>query len=365
MRHVNFKLVLALIFCLSFANGWEAEAAKPKKQKKVKNVILMVGDGMGVSQIYAGLTAKKDALNLERCRHIGFSKTNSSDNYITDSAAGATAWSIGEKTYNGAIGVDNTRTPKPTILEIASKNGKSTGLVSMCSITHATPASFAAHQPSRKLDEAIASDIAQSPVDVFFGGGLKYFNQRTDNMNLLPMMEKRGFQVAQDFASAEKLTKGKVAGFLAANHPPKMSEGRGDLLQKTAKKAIDLLSQNKDGFFLMIEGSQIDWGGHANDSDYIVQEMVDFDNAIGDVLDFAEKDGNTLVIITADHETGGYAITGGSFETGTVTGKFVTDYHTGVMVPVFAFGPGAEEFMGIYHNHTIFEKMMNAFQFKK
>ena len=113
----------------------------------------------------------------------------------------------------------------------------------------------------------------------------------------------------------------------------------------------------------MIEGSQIDWGGHANNSDYIIKEMVDFDNCIGKVLDFAEKDGETLVIITADHETGGYALVGGNLEKGEVVGKFSTDYHTGVMVPVFAFGAGAEHFAGIYHNIEIYKKMMYLFRF--
>ncbi len=116
---------------------------------------------------------------------------------------------------------------------------------------------------------------------------------------------------------------------------------------------------------MMLEGSQIDWGGHENDAPYVTSEMVDFDKAIGAVLDFAEKDGNTLVIITADHETGGMAITNGNMETGTVEAKFITKGHTGVMIPVFAFGPGAEAFSGIYQNTDIFTKMLEAYQFKK
>lgn len=117
--------------------------------------------------------------------------------------------------------------------------------------------------------------------------------------------------------------------------------------------------------FLMIEGSQIDWGGHGNDTQYIVEEMIDFDQAIGKVLDFAEKDGNTLVIITADHETGGFSVNKGDTKTGMVEGKFTTGSHTGVMIPVFAYGPGSEKFAGIYENNTIFHKMVEAFRFKK
>lgn len=357
---LNKKMALAAVLCCLWL--LPAQAAKPPK---IKNVILMVGDGMGVAQIYAGLTAKRDALNLERCRHIGFSKTTSADNYITDSAAGATAWSIGKKTLNYAIGVDATGTAQPTLVEIAGQNKKSSGVVATCSVTHATPASFVAHQPSRKLDEAIAADFLKSNVDVFIGGGLKYFAERSDNMNLLPALESRGYKIARSQDELWAISEGKVAALVAAKDLPKMSEGRGDYLTKASLKAIELLNKDKDGFFLMIEGSQIDWGGHNQDSDYIVNEMVDFDNAIGAVLDFADKDGQTLVIVTADHETGGYAITGGDMATGKVEGKFIYGKHTGVMVPVFAYGPGADLFMGIYHNNTIFDKILKAWGIKQ
>lgn len=115
----------------------------------------------------------------------------------------------------------------------------------------------------------------------------------------------------------------------------------------------------------MVEGSQIDWGGHANDAAYAINEMIDFDKAIGAALDFAEKDGNTLVIITADHETGGMSLVNGDMQAGTVEARFTTKSHTGVMIPVFSFGPGAEKFSGIYDNYSIFDKMMEAFGFEK
>jgi len=324
------------------------------------NVILMVGDGMGLSQISAGWIAKNGTLQLERCQAIGLSKTTSSDNLITDSAAGATAFSTGKKTFNGSIGMDKDSVPVPTILELAEANNRATGLVSMCSITHATPASFIAHQPSRTMDEDIANDFLNTDIDVFIGGGKTFFENRTDGRNLLDDLKNNGYSVKTGIRSIAKTKSGKLAGFLADMHPPKISEGRKQMLTLASITAIGLLSQNKNGFFLMIEGSQIDWAGHANDSEYLVQEMVDFDDAIGKVLDFAEKDKNTLVIITADHETGGYSVTGGDLDSGTVTGSFSTGYHTPVMVPVFAYGPGAEKFTGIYHNNIIFNKMKAA-----
>jgi len=349
-----------LLYCLVITLTGLAQ-----KPKKVKNIILMVGDGMGVAQIYAGLTAKHGSLNLERCTTVGFHKNQASDNYVTDSAAGATAFACGVQTYNGAIGVDASGKAVPTILEMAERNGLATGLVATCSITHATPACFISHQSSRSLDENIALDFLTTDIDVFIGGGRKFFAARKDGLNLVDSLKARNYTVANSMAEIEQVNSGKLAAFLADEQQPKFSAGRGDELVKSTDKALQLLKRNKKGMFLMIEGSQIDWGGHGNDTQYIIDEMVDFDNAIGKVLDFAAKDRNTLVIITADHETGGFSINNGDMKAGTVEGKFTTGNHTGVMIPVFAYGPGAEQFSGIYQNTDIFHKMLKAFRFKK
>jgi alkaline phosphatase len=351
-------LVLSLVFC--FGPTWAQ-----KKAKNPKNIILMVGDGMGISQIYAGMVGNYGSLNLEQFQVIGFHKNQASNAFVTDSAAGATAFACGVKTYNGAIGVDANGEAVPTILEIAEENGLSTGLVATCSITHATPASFISHQASRSLDENIALDFLNTDIDVFIGGGRKFFANRTDGLNLIDSLKNRSYQIANTIEEVQQIKSGKLAAFLAEEQQAKFSEGRGDELVKSTEVALNLLKTNKKGMFLMIEGSQIDWGGHANDTKYIVDEMIDFDKAIGKVLEFAAKDGNTLVIVTADHETGGFSINKGSTETGMVEGKFTTGSHTGVMIPVFAFGPGSEAFSGFYENNEIFHKMMSAFKFKK
>ena len=332
--------------------------------KKPKNIIFMVGDGMGLTQIYAGMVANGMHLHLEKCKHIGLSKTYSADNLITDSAAGATAFSIGKKTYNGAIGVDRDSIAHETILERAAKEGLATGMVVTCPITHATPASFIAHQPSRSLDESIAADMLKTPVNVLIGGGQKFFDQRKDARNLSEEFKAKGYTVTSNMDSIMHYNGDKLIGFTALEDPKKVNEGRGNELEKTTEKALEILSKNKKGFFLLVEGSQIDWGGHSNETNYITSEMIDFDLAIGKVLAFAEKNKNTLVVITADHETGGFAINGGSIANRTIEGKFTTKKHTGVMVPIFAFGPGAEEFMGIMENTSIYTKMMCLFGFK-
>lgn len=329
----------------------------PKFPKKAKNIILMVGDGMGTSQVFAGITANKGKLNLMQFPVAGFSMTHSSSNYITDSAAGATAFATGKKTYNGAIGVDTAKKSIKTILEIADEMGLSTGMVSTSSITHATPASFIAHQPSRGMEEEIAADFLHTDIDVFIGGGKKFFNERTDSINLLTKLEEKGYTVLDKLSDIETTQAKKLAGFIGEGHGEKMPK-RGEALTVSTKKAIEILSENKDGFFLMVEGSQIDWGGHANNVEYITREMLDFDKAIGAALEFALEDKNTLIIITADHETGGLAISGGDLEKGKVRGAFTSNKHTAVMVPVFAIGPGAEAFGGIYDNTAIFYKML-------
>lgn len=326
------------------------------KGNKPKNIVLLIGDGMGVSEVFAGLTGNKGHLFLENCKHIGFSKTQSSDNYITDSAAGGTALSAGVKTYNGAIGVDAAGNPVKTIVEEASEKGLATGLVSTSAITHATPASFIAHQASRSSYEDIAADFLKTDIDVFIGGGLEHFTKRNDGRNLVDELEKKGYQVETEMNKIKKVKKGKLAGFSAGVHNGRVAE-RSDMLPVATETALNILSKDKKGFFLMVEGSQIDWGGHAGSTVYVVEDMLDFDQTIGQVLEFAAKDKETLVIITADHETGGMAITGGSMEKGIVEGTFPTGDHTAVMVPIFSYGPGADEFTGIMENTDIHAKM--------
>jgi len=349
-----------MLFCLpGLAQTASTEIPVPLP-KKPKNIVLMIGDGMGTSQIYAGMLGNGNILQLERFSFVGFSKTTSYDNLITDSGAGATALSIGKKTFNGAIGVAGDTTVHETILESAKAAGKSTGMIATCAITHATPASFAAHHPNRDASEAIAEDIAKAKVDLLVGGGLKYFEERVDGKNLVAAMEESGTRVVRTEADLFGITSLPVAALLWDKHPKAKHEGRNDILPRATYLALEKLAEDKDGFFLMVEGSQIDWGGHDNNTNYIVQEMIDFDQAIGIAVDFAEQNKETLVIVTADHETGGFSINGGDQTKNTVNGKFTTGGHTAVMVPVFAFGPGAEAFSGIMDNTQLYEKMMQA-----
>jgi alkaline phosphatase len=326
------------------------------KSKTPKNVIMMIGDGMGVAQIYAGYTANGGHLFLDNFKQIGFSKTQSANNYITDSAAGGTALSTGQKTYNKAIGVNTDTVAIKTILEMAEGKGMATGLVSTSAITHATPASYIAHQGSRGSYEDIAADFMKTDVDVFIGGGYKHFAERKDKRNLTKDLQANGYQVLRNMDDIAKVKSGKLAGLTADEHNEVYPKRTMDLPLST-QTALNILNQNKKGFFIMVEGSQIDWGGHTNNTIYLVNEMLDFDRAIGKALEFASKNGETLIIVTADHETGGFALIGGNMKTGMVKGAFSTGGHTGVMVPVFAYGPGAQNFTGIMENTDIPKKI--------
>lgn len=327
------------------------------KAKKPKNVIVMIGDGMGVAQVFAAITANGGHLYLDNFKHVGFAKTASSDNYITDSAAGGTALSTGQKTYNGAIGVNTDTVAIKTILEMAEEKGLATGLVSTSAITHATPASYIAHQGSRGSYEDIAADFLKTDIDVFIGGGYKHFTQRKDGRDLTRELQHNGYQVLRDMDEIAMVKTGKLAGLTADEHNEVFPKRKMDLPLST-ETALNILGQNKKGFFIMIEGSQIDWGGHANNTIYIVNETLDFDRSIGKALEFAAKDRETLIIVTADHETGGMAVVGGNMKSGMVKGAYTTGGHSAIMVPVFSYGPGAENFTGIMENTDIAKSIM-------
>lgn len=327
------------------------------KAKKPKKVILMIGDGMGTSQVFAGVTANGGQLFLNNFKHVGFATTQSSSHYITDSAAGGTALSTGQKTYNGAIGVNTDTVAIKTILEMAEEKGLATGLVSTSAITHATPASFIAHQGSRGSYEDIAADFLKTDIDVFIGGGYKHFAQRKDQRDLTRELQDKGYLVLRDMDEIAKVKSGKLAGLTADEHNEVYPKRKMSLPLST-QTAINILNQNSKGFFMMVEGSQIDWGGHAQNTIYIVNEMLDFDRAVGKALEFAANDKETLIVVTADHETGGMGLSGGNIKTGMVKAAYTSKDHTATMVPVFAYGPGAEHFTGIIDNTDIPKAIM-------
>lgn len=330
-----------------------------------KNVILLIGDGMGLPQITGAMYMNNNTTVFEKFKNIGFHKSHASDNLVTDSAAGATSFAAGVKTYNGAIGVNARKEPVPSLLEKAEQKGMATGLVVSSSLVHATPAAFIAHTESRENYEAIALGYLDTPVDIFIGGGLDYFARRKDQRDLVAELTTKGYQITnfinEEISELDISGKKNIGYFTSNGEPLPVSEGR-DYLMPASKKAIDFLEdRSHHGFFLMIEGSQIDWGGHANDAAYVVSELHDFETVVEAALDYAKRDKTTLVIVTADHETGGFAVQPGS-SLNDIKVAFTTKSHTALMIPVFAEGPGAEAFRGIYENTAIYDKIKAALE---
>lgn len=374
--YVLFTLLIVLFSCKENISDEPTtnESSQESTNSGPKNIILLIGDGMGISQITAGMYRNGNQLELERCKTIGLIKTNSKKELITDSSAGATAFATGKKTRNGMVSqaMEDSANYK-TFIEYAEENKKSTGLVVSSTVTHATPACFYAHYPRRySANEPISAQFVNSGVEVLIGGGKKYFETRKDGRNLLEELSKKGYTVLDTLTSGfDTKEVFKMVYLYAPTQPGKLvftkgdeAPSRGPILPLGTQKAIDVLEKDTNGFFLMVEGSQIDWGGHNNDSEYIINEMLDFNKSVKIALDFAEKNKETLVIITADHETGGYAIIEGKLDGSEMTGGFSTKHHSASMIPVFAYGKGAEVFSGIYDNTAIFYKMMDAFGFQ-
>ncbi|MBN2028996.1 alkaline phosphatase [bacterium] len=328
-----------------------------------QNIILFIGDGMGVSQVTA-LKTVEGVIALEKFKQLGLITTWADTNYITDSAAAGTALATGYKTRNRAISVSLSNEPLKTVLEYAEERGKWTGLITTKSITDATPASFAAHVDNRNNQIEIAEQLVQSGVEVAIGGGLSYFlsasqegGRRTDEVDLIAEIEKTHIFIRNPEELSDLPDTQGVFGLLAMNNLPKATE-RSLSLGEMTEKALRILSNNQNGFFLMVEGAQIDPAGHENNYEYLIGELIEFDKAVGVGLAFAESDRNTLVIVTADHETGGFAIAGGSVKKRMIDKPlFASGDHTATMVPLFAYGPQSELFEGI-HDNTFVGKAM-------
>ncbi len=326
-----------------------------------RNIILFIGDGMGLSQISALHYRNKMTSSFAKFPVVGIQSCYSADNLVTDSAASGTAMACGKKTKNGMVGLDKEGNPLKSIIDIAESKDMATGIVVSSSITDATPASFYAHKKYRGSKEQIALDLIDNDIDYIVGGGKKHFvNTRTDGRDLIQELTDKSY-VVHDYKSAKMKNYDldrsyNYLYFTAESDPPRYSEGR-KYLKKACLNAISFLEKHSDhGYVLIVEGSQIDWAGHKEDPIYLMDEMREFDETVDSVFNYALQDSETLVIVTADHETGGLSIDGGNLS-GKMQLEFSSNRHSGAMVPVFAMGPGSTLFGGMYDNTDIFKKM--------
>ena len=380
--------MLALLFATSCNNN---VAEKPQ----VKNVIYLIGDGMGFGSVSSLLLSEDSVTGFEQAPVIGLSETCSANNYVTDSPAGGTALACGIRTKNGYLGVDPEGKPLTSILRKAQAMGKRSGIVVNTVLTEATPAAFYAGVTSRSMSFDIAKQFTESGVDVAIGAGLEPFIKRPDSLDLTATLINKGYDVHLDWKTVLGTTSKKFVGILPMGDVHRRNEsgnttaGAADgaevclaaklaasseensdttrlseptvYLEKATAKALEVLSNdNRQGFFLMIESAIIDGYGHNNDSEGMIEEMREFDNTLRQLVAYVNQHPETLLVVTADHETGGTGVSYKSYEVGSTTPvqlSFSTKGHTGTVVPVFAYGAGAEAFAGIMKNTDLPKKM--------
>lgn len=390
MKNINriSVLILSLLLATSCCKN---EAEKPQ----VKNVIYLIGDGMGFGAVSSLLLSEDSVTGFELAPVIGLSETCSANNYVTDSPAGGTALATGTRTKNGYLGVDPDGKQLTSVLRKAQTMGKRSGIVVNTILTEATPAAFYAGVTSRSMSFDIARQFTESGVDVAIGAGLEPFINRPDSTDLTATLIEKGYNIYLDWKSVLNTSSDQFVGILSMsdvhrkNRSSNITAGAADgaevclaaklaaasqesndttrlseptlYLQKATAKALEVLSRNNDqGFFLMIESAIIDGYGHNNDSEGMIVEMKEFDCTLRQLIAYVDQHPETLLVVTADHETGGTAVSYKSFETGNPTSvqlSFSTKGHTGTIVPIFAYGAGAETFAGIMKNIDIPKKI--------
>lgn len=362
-------------------------------EPQVKNVIYLIGDGMGFGAVTSLLLTEDEPTGFEQAPVIGLSETCSANNYVTDSAAGGTALATGTRTNNGYVGADPEGNQLTSVLGKAQTYGMKTGIVVNTTLTEATPGSFYAGVTSRKMVFDIAKQFTESQVDVAIGGGLDHFIARPDSLDLTATLIEKGYDVYLNWETVLNTESDKFVGILPLYDLHRREENNGTAsaaegqevclaaqmaainedvnathlseptvyLEKATVKALDVLSRNnKDGFFLMIESAIIDGYGHNNDGEGMVVEMQEFGRTLNAMIDYVNKHPETLLVVTADHETGGTGVYYNGHKPaneGPLRLNFSTSGHTGTVVPIFAYGAGAENFAGVMKNTDIPKKI--------
>lgn len=348
---IQVPLILA-VFVLLTVPAW----AEPP----VKNVIMMMGDGMGINHITAARISLEDGaysqLNIDTMPYTGFSINFSNNDLVTDSAAAATALATGFRTDNKRLATLPDGTPVKSIMLMAKERGFSTGIVATVKITDATPAAFLVQADSRSFEKSIAEDILKTETDVLLGGGLDVFGanpftKEPRTRSLINQAIQEGYTYVFDrdgLMNLEVTPDLKLLGlFMGGDMSFEITRFNIEpTITEMTERALEVVGQNPQGFFLMVEGSKIDRASHSNTPAEMIGDLLAFDQAVGVALDYAKTHPGTLVVVTADHETGGFGITSGDPSGDVVNYGWLSTSHTGAMVPVYAYGPGAECFTG-------------------
>ena len=349
------KRILLIAFT-TFATLTAVEA------QEVKNIIFLIGDGMGLaSASMMQLENNYEPTIFDLADNIALQKTYSLDNRVTDSAASGTALASGFKTNNTMLGQLPDGTNTESLMELAADKGKATGLVVTTYLQHATPGAFYAHVPSRHEYATISEQLLASDIDIAIGGGMAFFKERYNNRKkATKAITESGFTLVENLDA--DMSGERILALLA----DKEIENRTGYLAKATTAAIEHLGNNDNGFVLMVEGSLIDGMGHGNDAKGQQGEMRDFMEAIEVAVAYAREHTDTLVVVTADHETGGLAIISGNADFNLseqgVEYKWATGGHSGVMVPIYLYGTGAELINGVMENADLGKRLKELIQ---
>lgn len=318
--------------------------------KPVKNVILLIGDGMGINQMTVAAAANK-GLTVFKMKNVGFQKNEPLDSFTSDSAAGGSALATGKPHNNRHIAMDGDGTPVLSITDYAYDKGLANGVVTLGNIADATPTAFYGHCTERDSSDVLTQYLLDGKITVVAGGGTDVFTKREDGLTI------KDFEKKYDFVySVDEIDASKKRPVLCVDNLMDLAATQEtlDLLANTTRRSIDKLVKASDkGFFLMVEGAKIDYAGHSNSLAGCISEMLSFDLAIAEAMKFADSNGETLIVVTADHETGGLTMVDGDSSKGLVTARYTTDDHSPAMPPVFAYGPGAQYFRGVQWNYDI------------
>ncbi len=355
--------LLSLLGLVLLGACTQKEHSPVVEEKNQPNIILMIGDGMGVAQMSAAYYYNEAGKSVfEQFPYSALVNTSSLTHRVTDSGAGATAFATGKRTQNKRISSDTSGVAMPILTEILARRGYRNGVVATSSITHATPAAFYAQQASRYQEEEIAAQLPASYIDIAIAGGYGFFNKREDKVDYLDSLTYHHFEVdTQRIWTAGQMQADKRYAFLLnKGEMPPAHKGREDFLPKATQTAAAFLSKGDAPFFLMVEGSQIDWACHANDAEYVIAEVLDFEKAVAEALRFAKEDGNTILIVTADHETGGFALAADPEEGyNLIKPSFASGEHSASLVPLLMYGPvGVDPLDGIIRNTDIFDYIL-------
>ena len=403
-RRDTLKLLGSLplmAFGATRVNASEHQITKTGAQNP-KNIVLISADGMGVCQWQAGMVAAKGKMNLSRMQSAGLLTTNPLDVFCGDAPSHSTALATGVNSHKGAVSVDMDNKPLKTITELVKEKGLAMGIVSANSLVEGSIVPFVGHAQNRMAVEALTAGYVDTNIDVFIGAGSDYFTksiqggfgpgpgagggqggpgaatggqrpaggqggpgaggamqmgERSDKRNLINELKAKGYQVCNSIDEIKQVKGGKLAGFTGAQSNPNIQEGRGDMFPASVETALNVLKSGSKGFFLMVGDMYVDRASHNGRLELLCDETRDLDRAIGKALDFAERDGETLVLVVGSPEASGMSIVGGNMAEGTVEAKWSMPgmaNHSGTQVPMFAYGPGAEQFMGVMENTEIF-----------